>query len=181
VPRAWSWTGPGELGQGTASCAGSPASGSTVRRAECERGERRGLGELGREEQGLGQSTYREGGEGKRLRGRRRGADGSFNRPLMAPVITLIEGGYEGERKGNRSQFQAREGGEGTWGRLGWGREVDSAGWGRARRRCEAQREVEETPDGWVPSGGEREGEGCQLGRFGLGFQFFCFPSSLKI
>jgi hypothetical protein len=71
-----------------------------VRKAERERGERRGLGELGREEQGLGRSTYREGGEGKKLRGRSRGASGSFNRPLMAPVTTLIEEVMRGRGRG---------------------------------------------------------------------------------
>jgi hypothetical protein len=52
----WPGTGAdGPTGVRTMGCGAgeAPASGGAVRRAERERGERRGLGELGREEQGL--------------------------------------------------------------------------------------------------------------------------------
>jgi hypothetical protein len=42
------------------------------------------------------------------------GVGGSFNRPLMVSVTPLIEGGYEGARKGRRWKFRAHEGHEGT-------------------------------------------------------------------
>jgi hypothetical protein len=58
---------------------------------------------------------------------------------------------------------------------------LDGAGRGDGARPARAWHEVEETLDGWAPSGGEREGEGDWLGRFGLRFQFFLFPSPLII
>jgi hypothetical protein len=97
----------------------------------------------------------------------------------MAPITPLIERGYEGERKGKRWQFRARPC-EGTRRQLDWGA-GDSAGWGRrggGARRARARREVEEVPDSWAPSGGDkgRKAGWASLGWAGstsrLGFQF---------
>jgi hypothetical protein len=85
----------------------------------------------------------------------------------MVPVTPLIEGGYEGERKGRRWQFRAREGDVGTWaGSAGSAGSGLAGGVARARpRHAAAWPEVEEAPWGWGPRASERErGKGCWAG-----------------
>jgi hypothetical protein len=106
----------------------------------------------------------------------------------MAPVTPLIEGGYEGERKGKRWQFRARPG-EGA-------RRVDSAGRLAAQPRqpgsgermwCGSTR-GRRRPDRWGPrvsEGGRKEAGWAGLGWAGstgrLGFLFYpYFPKNIN-
>jgi hypothetical protein len=85
------------------------------------------------------------------MRGRGRGRDGSFGR------VREVRGRGVGSAGGARS---ARPTG---------------AGRGGDARRARARLELEETPDGWAPSGGERERDGGRLGWFNRSARVFSF------
>jgi hypothetical protein len=78
----------------------------------------------------------------------------------MAPVRPLIEGGYEGDRKGRRWQFRAHEGDEGTRA----GSALGSAGgeaWARGQGMRRHGQMRKKAPCGWGPRASERETGKC--------------------
>jgi hypothetical protein len=111
------------------------------------------------------------------------GTGGYFNRPLMASVTPLIEGGHEGERKGRSRLFRVREGEEGSWGRARRGaRRVrtpghDDDGGQRWKKTSGWGPRIIERKRGGV--GGWPVGPLMGRIRLGLGFSEFSFFSFL--